>query len=90
MEIAVTIGDLLAVGTIVIGAVGVTLKFNGAIKKVEDDAGAKRARIYERLDEVKKDNDGRFVSKDVCDVKTEKLNNIEQKVDKLLTKNGIK
>ena len=53
----------------------------------------KRGRIYERLDEVKEDNETKYVRRDLCDVVHKQVNDtlqeIKSDVKKLLTKNGI-
>ena len=49
---------------------------------------AKVARVYQRLDEVKKDNETRYTNKDVCQILhrtvDEKLDKIDRKLDKIL------
>ena len=51
---------------IAIGALGVSIM--GLAYKVSIDDKAKIGRVYTRLDEVKKNNDEKFVSKEVCGI----------------------
>lgn len=59
-------GGLLAV-------VGFSLATYREIGKIRKDEESKRGRIYERLDEVKKNSDDKFTNKDVCKILHEHL-----------------
>ncbi len=83
---------------IALGTLGVA--FGVAIYTMIRHTDDKRRRIYERLDEVKKDHEEKYVSKEVCGiVHKQTLQNIEllrddidevkMDVKKILTKNGI-
>lgn len=65
----------------------------GLVYKIYRDDGTKRKRIYERLDEVKKATEEKFVSKEVCGIHTEQIKSdvseIKMDVKSLLRKNGI-
>jgi len=63
------------------------------VSKIKDEEGQKRARIYERLDEVKKDADEKFTRKDICQllhtqISTD-LSAIKTDVKVLLRENGL-
>lgn len=75
--------EVSVISVIVTGVVGV-LGYSAGISKGES---SKRRRMYERLDEHKEYIDDTFVRKDICSERTKR---IEDKLDKLLEKNGIK
>lgn len=108
----VTIGDLIKVGTLLIAFVGIMARVLGAFKKYSDaidakiaayeiEADKKRARIYERLDTVKKSFEEKYISREVFqlmnegymrsvgDIKKE-LDELKHDVKLLLTRNGGK
>ena len=68
------------------------LAFSGFIYKVSNDEQNKRKRIYERIDEIKKSNEEKLQSKEVCDIHITNIDNtlqeIKADVKTLLKKNG--
>jgi hypothetical protein len=64
------------------------------VGKSKDDDEKKHARIYERLDEVKKASDEKFVPNKICDIlhtqSTRDLVEIKADLKLLLKHNGIK
>ena len=78
----------------VLALAGVSIGTYIHVGKMKDEQEQKRARVYERLDEVKKDLDEKFVHKDICKVLHEQmardLVDIKTDVKLLLRKNGIK
>jgi len=81
------VGEGIAFGSLL-------LAFFGFVGGIYHNESKKRARIYQRIDEVKKKNDEDFVLKDLCDnnVKhlTDDVREIKSDVKKLLFKNGLK
>lgn len=75
----------IAFGSLVIGLLGFLYK------TTTDEAG-KRSRIYQRLDEVKKQTDEKFQSKEICNIHIENitatLNEIRQDVKTLIKASG--
>lgn len=88
------IGEGIAFGSLVLG-------FLGFVLKVISDEGSKRSRIFQRIDEVKKDTvqkiedtkkevEAKMQSKEICNIHNERVTNdlAEIKADvKLLLKN---
>ena len=70
------------------------LGFLGFVYKTTQDEVSKRSRIYTRLDEIKKQTDEKFQTKEICnihiDTVTQTLNEIKNDVKTLLRKNGFK
>ena len=62
-----TIGEGMAFGGLVIG-------FLGFIYKVSNDETGKRKRIYERIDEIKKNNEEKLQSKEICNLHIDTIN----------------
>jgi len=69
----------IALGSFVIATVGFMYKMTkdvseirqqmtNDIKHVTEEEATKRGRVYERLDEIKKQSDDKFTHKDVCQV----------------------
>lgn len=108
----VTVGDLIAAGGVILTFVGIMARVLGAFKKYSDaidakiaayevESDKKRARIYERLDIVKKSFEEKYVSREVFqlmnegymrsvgDIKKE-LDELKHDVKILLTRNGGK
>jgi hypothetical protein len=79
-----TVGGILMT---IIGICGFVLGNNNSTNNT-------KSRFFQRLDEVKKDIEDKFVQKNVCEMQhkytNEKLESIEKKVDKLLERNGIR
>ena len=65
-----TVGVILGAATFIITH---TIYVNNTIKKHVEETGAKRERIYARLDDVKKQTDEKFVKREVCHIH---MNNI--------------
>ena len=65
-------GDYIALAGLVaanVGAnVGIYRYFQGRIDKLNSEQDAKTARVYERLDEVRKGIDSCFVQKETCGI----------------------
>ena len=94
--------EAIAIGSFVISTVGFMYKMTkdvAEIKKqvtndiqhIAEEEATRRARVYERLDEVKKFADEKFVNKDMCHVLHEQQAKdiTEIKLDvKTLIKNG--
>jgi len=90
-------GEGIATGAFVVTTLGLFLR----ITNNEID---KRKRIYERIDEIKKDNETKLQSKEICTIvhtelkddikdikkKTECIPDIKAGLDLLLKKNGLK
>lgn len=88
-------GELIGIVGLGFTTIGFMWKMSNDIKKLaidtsnnlrtmEDDQDKKRTRVYERIDEIKKDNDVRFVRKDLCQLTNEVLNEKVDKIDKRL------
>lgn len=96
----ITLGNVISIFTFFITGIGAVIAVTRTIDKNNEnlrkelskdleqlgrDLEQKRARIYERIDEVKKDMELRYVRRDLCDVlhtQTEKLiAKIETKID---------
>ena len=58
----------IAFGSLVLGFLGFIYKFG-------NDEQGKRARIYTRIDEVKKDFEVKTQTKEICNIHVETLNN---------------
>jgi len=89
MTDAITLGDMIAMGSVLIGAVGLTFKFNASVENVNKTQDQKRDRVYARLDEHKRFIDDQFTRKDVCKILHEQVKNdlaeIKADVKKILT-----
>lgn len=86
------LASLVGINLAIITAVGgVIWKMSSEFKNLSDTLDAKRARIYERIDEVKAGNKAEFTNKEVCAVLHRqidgKLTEIAADV-KILIKNG--
>jgi len=69
----------IAIGSFVLGTLGFMYKMSqdvaeirkqvtNDIKHIETEEATKRGRVYERLDEIKKQAEDKFTHKDVCQV----------------------
>lgn len=80
-----TIGEGIAFG-------GLFMAFLGLVYKFTNDEAGKRARIYGRMDEIKKSVEEKLQSKEICSIHTNNidatLNEIRQDVKTLLKNNG--
>jgi len=90
-EFAYIVGGGSLIGILTIAGFSIaTYKSMGSFK---EETSQKRARIYERLDEVKKEMDEKKVSKDICMVLHKQLGDditdIKADLKLLLKKNGI-
>lgn len=93
----------LLMGGGVLAIVGFAIGTHLKVTKVQEDADRKIGRVYERIDETKKDTEIKFVKKDMCDLlhkqtadKVEKIEasvkfipQIQLGIELLLQKNGI-
>lgn len=72
----ITVGDLIKIGTVLVAFIGIMIRVLMAFKKYsdavdqkiaeyEESHDKKHARIYERLDAVKKAGEEKFVSKEI-------------------------
>jgi hypothetical protein len=63
------------------------------VGKIKEDDERKHSRLYERLDEVKKNNEEKFVFKDICKILHEQtakdIIEIKSDLKLLLKKNGL-
>ena len=76
------------VGTIIGAGVGMAGIFGTLVWRLSKDGEAKRGRIYQRLDEIKRVAKQEFTMKDVC---VERHQNIADKMDSAASKmDGIK
>ena len=97
--------EAIAIGSFVLATVGFMYRMSQDVKEIKKQVtndiqhiseieDAKRARVYERLDSVKKQQDEKFVIKEVCSMQHTQLSRdvIDVKADlKLLLKqNGQK
>lgn len=67
-------------------SVGIYKYFERRLDKFNLDQDAKVARVYERLDEVKKDSDVRYIRKDICVIQhtqnTDNVKGLEARIEK--------
>lgn len=84
MEVNPTV--LIGCGTFLVGIVALA-------SKLIDNGNGKRKKLYERIEDERKDAEEKYMKIDLCTERSgnivKKLDSIEGKMDKLLTKNGI-
>ena len=104
-----TIAEMVMLGGFALTLIATTVGFTVHISRAINDLNTtwtkrfaqlveadeeKRARIYERLDEVKNQFDDKYVKREVCDVLSKSIANdlkeLKDDIKKLLYRNGIK
>jgi len=64
----------IAIWVFMIGVTGFTIKSYVNSSAIKEDSSKKVNRVYQRIDEVKKDSETKFVASKVCAVLNEGLN----------------
>ena len=84
------VAEYLGIASLVLANVGASVGiykyFDKRLEKLNADQDAKIARVYERLDEVKKDSDARYIRKDLCIMQhtqnTDNVKGLETRIEK--------
>lgn len=87
-----TIGEGVAFGGLAVGFGTLAIGFVTFLYKVINEETGKRARIFTRIEEIKKAAEEKHQTKEICDIHTDSisktLNEIKDDVKTLLKNNG--